>query len=409
MPPLGKPGVAPKSMLAALTRPEMYGPPRSAFRLERVPVPQLGERQVLVAVMAAGINHNNVWSALGKPLDVINARRRKGALENFHIGGTDGAGVVWACGSKVQGIKEGDHVVIGPGRFDPHASDIIMGRDQPASVSTTAAGYEDNYGTYAQFTVVEQYQILPKPPHLTWEEAASYLMTGATAYRQLMGWPPNTVRPGDPVLIWGGAGGLGSMAIQITAMFGGIPIAVVSSPAKFEHCLRLGAHAVIDRSEFDHWGPLPDTDDEAAWARWGMGAIAFRDRFSAVLGRKARPAIVFEHVGCDTLPTSIFMCDNAGMVVLCGATSGYRASLDLRVLWMRSKRLQGSHGANVEEQHRFNELVMRKVISPCLSHTARFHEVGVVHQLMHDNFHPCGNMAMLVNAPTTGLRTYPSA
>ena len=84
-------------------------------------------------------------------------------------------------------------------------------------------GYETNWGSFAQFTKVQAHQCLPKPPHLTWEEAAAYMLVGATAYRMLHGWPPNVVAPGEPVLIWGGAGGLGSMAIQIARAAGARP------------------------------------------------------------------------------------------------------------------------------------------------------------------------------------------
>ena len=71
-------------------------------------------------------------------------------------------------------------------------------------------GYETNWGSFAQFTRVQAHQCLPKPKHLTWEAAAAYMLVGATAYRMLMGWPPHQVETGDVVLVWGGAGGLGS-------------------------------------------------------------------------------------------------------------------------------------------------------------------------------------------------------
>jgi crotonyl-CoA carboxylase/reductase len=206
----------------------------------------------------------------------------------------------------------------------------------------------DNYGFFAQFTVVADYQCLPKPANLTWEEAAAFLVTGATAYRQLTGWPPNTVQPGDPVLIWGGAGGLGSMAIQIVRLLGGVPVAVVSTAEKAEFCRELGAFTLL-RNEFDHWGRVPDIGDEAAFAQWLAGVRAFGRRFWEVLGERRAPRIVLEHPGRDTLPTSMYLCDTAGMVVICGATTGFLADIDLRFLWMRQKRLQGSHFANLRQ------------------------------------------------------------
>lgn len=85
---------------------------------------------------------------------------------------------------------------------------------------------------------------------------------GATAYRMLFGWPPHNVQEGDVVLVWGASGRL--MALQLAANAGAKPIGVVSSPAKFEHCMRLGAIGCINRKDFSHWGRLPDwTDNDA--------------------------------------------------------------------------------------------------------------------------------------------------
>src|SRR5947208_10987435 len=100
-------------------------------------------------------------------------------------------------------------------------------------------GYESNWGSFAQFTKVQAHQWLPKAPHLAWEEAAAPTLVGATAYRMLLGWPPHTLREGDAVLVWGGAGGLGSMAIQMIREGGGKAVAVVSSEEKAEYCLKL--------------------------------------------------------------------------------------------------------------------------------------------------------------------------
>lgn len=400
-PPLG---VVPRRMLAATIRRSRYGPPSHAFEIEEVEVPRLRPGQVLVQVMAAGINFNNVWAALGKPVDVIAMRQKRGEPEDFHIGGSDASGVVWAVGEGVHGVRVGDPVVLSSCRWDERAADIRLGADPMTSSTVTVWGYEDNYGSFAQFTAVEEFQCLPKPARLTWEEAACYLLTGATAYRQLLGWPPNTVRPGDPVLIWGGAGGLGSMAIQIVREYGGLPIAVVSDDAKAEHCRRLGAVGAIDRRDFDHWGRLPDIDDAAAFDRWSLGARAFGRKLWDVLGERRNPAIVFEHSGEDTLPTSLFVCENAGMVVICGGTSGYNADVDLRLLWMRQKRLQGSHYANRQQCAAVSRLVAQGRIDPCLSAAFPFAETGHAHQLMLENRHPPGNMAVLVNAPRPGMR-----
>ncbi|WP_084793823.1 alcohol dehydrogenase catalytic domain-containing protein [Actinokineospora bangkokensis] len=223
-------GEVPDEMYATVIRPDRFGEPVKAMQTEVIGIPEVKPGQVLVMVMAAGINYNNVWASLGKPVDVIAARQRAGRqMEDFHIGGSEGSGVVWAVGEGVTSVKVGDHIVLSGCVWDEHAEDIRLGAEPMTSSSQFVWGYENNWGSFAQFTVVEDYQCHPKPANLTWEAAACYMLTGATAYRQLRGWMPNVVNPGDPVLIWGGAGGLGSMAIQITRHYGGRPIAVVSS------------------------------------------------------------------------------------------------------------------------------------------------------------------------------------
>jgi crotonyl-CoA carboxylase/reductase len=389
-------------MYASLIRQSRYGEPKDAFEIEVVDTPEISSHQVLVMVMAAGINFNNAWAAMGTPVDVIAARQKHGAKEDFHIGGSDASGVVWAVGDAVTHVKVGDHVVLSCATWDRYAEDVLAGGDPLASTSLRIWGYETNHGSFAQFTAVEDFQCFPKPSHLTWEEASSYMLVGATAYRQLMCWAPHTVQPGDPVLIWGGAGGLGTMAIQITKEFGGRPIAVVSDEERAEHCMRLGATGVINRSDFDHWGRLPDLNDDAASLPWLRGVRAFGKKFWEVLGERRNPKIVFEQVGQATIPTSVYVCDTAGMIVICGGTAGYNGDVDLRYLWMRQKRLQGSHFATTEQCAKLNQLVIDGRVNPGMASVGKFEDLGEFHQQMYENTHPPGNMAVLVNAPSAG-------
>ncbi len=400
-PPMGH---VPRRMYASVIRPERYGEPRDAFAREVVEVPQFGPRQVLVWVMAAGINYNNVWASLGKPIDVVGERMKHNKSEPpFHVGGSDASGIVWAVGKDVKNTKVGDHVVLSCAMWDENADDVRAGADPITSASTRIWGYEENWGSFAQLTKVDDYQCHAKPPALSWDAAAAYMLVGATAYRQLLGWPPHVVGLGTLVLVWGGAGGLGSIAIQITKAKGGIPIAVVSSAERADFCRRIGAAGVIDRSEpaFTHWGRLPDIDDAAAVARWMEGANAFRKRWAEVTGSRRGPRIVVEHPGEATIPTSLLVCDSAGMVVTCAGTTGYNADIDLRYLWMRQKRLQGSHFANIEQCRALNEMVAAGTVDPVLSRTFEFDELGLVHQLLRENRLPPGNAAVFVNATRT--------
>ena len=401
-------GVVPPKMYAQLIRPERFGDPTKAFQLEQVQVPEIGPREVLVYVMAAGVNYNNVWAALGIPIDVIGIRNRKGEPERFHIGGSDASGIVWAVGKDVKNVKVGDEVVTHCGWWnhdDPH---VVAGKDPMFAPSQLIWGYETNWGSFAQFTKVQDHMCLPKPQHLNWEEAAAYMLVGATAYRMLHGWKGNEVKPGEPVLIWGGAGGLGSMAIQIVKAAGGRPVAVVNGDAnsdKAQFCKKLGAAGTINRKDFNHWGMLPHWKDETGYKAWQEGAKAFGKAFWNALGEKKNPTIVFEHPGEDTVPTSIFVCETGGMVVICAGTTGYNATIDLRYHWMKQKRFQGSHFANDEQCKGINDLVIEKKVDPCMSRVFQFNETAACHQLMKENRHPNGNMSILVNAKKTGLKT----
>jgi crotonyl-CoA carboxylase/reductase len=223
----------------------------------------------------------------------------------------------------------------------------------------------------------------------------------------LKGWPPHTVQPNDVVLIWGASGGLGSLAIQIVKAEGGIPVGVVSDDRRIEHCVKLGAKACVNRKKFDHWGMMPHSEDAAAYGQWAGSARAFGKAIWDGLGERRSPRIVFEHSGEDTVPTSIFVCDTAGMVVICAGTTGFNAVADLRYLWYRQKRFQGSHLFNDQEAYAFNQLVLDRKINPCVGRVFRFDEIPTCHQLMHENRAPEGKMVALVGAPKAGLREFP--
>ncbi len=394
-------GVVPQKMHAFVVRQDRFGEPEQAWQRETIATPALGPKDVLVYVMATGINYNNVWAALGYPVDVIAERQKKGEPEDFHAGGSDCSGIVWAIGDQVSEVAVGDQVVVHSGWWEPDDPWVLSGRDPMLAPSTRIWGYQTNYGSYCQFARAQSHQCQPKPKHLTWEQAACYMLCASTAYRMLMGWPPHTVEDGDVVLVWGAAGGLGSLALQIVAAHGGKPVAVVSDEAKRQFCLDHGAVGVVNRNDFDHWGTMPDTASQE-WGQWMKGARGFGKAIWDCLGERQNPRIVFEHPGETTLPTSGFVCDTGGLIVICAGTSGYNISMDLRYHWMMQKRFQGSHLSNDEQAAAANQLVIDKKVDPCLSDTMPFDEIGQAHQLMHENRHPYGNMACLVNATETG-------
>jgi crotonyl-CoA carboxylase/reductase len=391
-------------MLAQVVRRDRMGEPVDAFQIEEVGTPTIGPDEALIAVMAAGINFNNVWAAKGVPIDIIAVRQKAGSTDDFHVGGSDASGIVYAVGADVRNVEVGDEVVIHHGWWDPDDPWVKAGRDPMTAPSAKIWGYDGpNFGAFGQFAVVQAHQCMPKAERLTWEEAAAPSLVGTTAYRMLFGWPEHAVKEGDVVLIWGGSGGLGTQAIQLVAHAGGIPVAVVSNADKGAYCVSLGAKGYVDRTEFDHWGIPPHWTDAAGQKEWTAGVRAFGSKIWEVVGERRNPAIVFEHPGEETIPTSIFVCDGGGMVVICAGTTGYSAMVDLRYHWTRQKRLQGSHGTNDQQAYAYNDLVRAGTIDPCMSRVLPFDEIGRAHQEMWEGRHGLGNTSILVGAPEPGL------
>jgi crotonyl-CoA carboxylase/reductase len=403
LPPVGE---VPPRMHAQVVRPERYGEPKDAIRDEVLDVPEIGPHEALVMVMAAGVNFNNVWAARGVPVDVTKTQARWGEPTDFHIVGSDASGIVYAVGDGVTNLRVGDHVIVHAGQWDHDDPWVSAGHDPGLAPSFRVWGYDTCWGSFAQFAKVQAHQCLPKAEHLTWEEAAAPTLTGGTAYRMLHSWPPNDVKEGDVVLVWGGSGGLGSLAIQLVGLAGGRPVAVVSSDEKGDYARRLGAVGYVNRKRFDHWG-VPPSWESPEWKSWFDGAKAFGKAVWDALGERTSPRIVFEHPGQDTIPTSIFVCDRGGMVVICAGTSGYDTMVDVRYLWYMQKRYQGSHLFNDDEARAFNDLVREGKIATTLGHTYPYEESGRVHQLMGDGSLPEGNVAVLINTPEPGLKGLP--
>jgi crotonyl-CoA carboxylase/reductase len=411
LPPVGD---VPKNMYAQVVRQDRFGDPREAFQIEEIEIPPLQANEVLIATMAAGVNFNNVWAARGIPIDVIGIRQKvnsqtltgmMGDPYDFHIGGSDVAGIVYAVGAGVDDVSIGDEVVVHHGYWDPEDPWVKAGKDPMIAPSAQIWGYNTNFGSFGQFCIAQDHQVLPKADHLTWEEAAAPTLVGSTAYRMLRGWEANVVKEGDVVLVWGGSGGLGGQAIQIAKVFGARSVAVVSSPDRGEYAVKLGAEGYINRKRFNHWGVAPHWSDQDGQKEFIAGCRAFGKAIWSVLGERRNPDIVFEHPGEATVPTSIFVCERGGMVVICAGTTGYSAMVDLRYLWVLQKRFQGSHGSNDEQASEYNDLVRAGKIDPCLGKVYPFEEVGLAHYEMEQGLEVFGNRVVLVGASEIGLGT----
>jgi crotonyl-CoA carboxylase/reductase len=386
-----EPGTLPDTMAAWVIRQDREGEPRDAFQIEEIEVPEPGAFEVIVRVMAAGVNYNNVWAALGQPVSVF----RSHPEEDHHIGGSDASGVVWKVGAGVTRWQPGDEVVIHCNQAS-YEDPEVHGLDPLAAPSQKIWGYETSWGSFAQFTKVQAQQLIPRPQNLTWEEAASYGLVYFTAYRMLI--DRCQLQAGNRVLIWGAAGGLGVFATQLCAIAGAQAVGVVSSEEKGQLVKKLGAVDYIDRGEFAGMmrkgGESPDEEK----ARFKVSR-EFGKRVKQILGDS--PDIVFEHVGQATFPTSVFVVKPFGKVVICAGTTGYNLDFDVRYLWMRQKEILGSHFANAYESMKANELIEQGRIRPVLWRTMGFDGVAEAHQLMRENQH-LGKISILVGADKEG-------
>ncbi len=375
--------------------------PRKSLHVEDVALPELGPGEAFVAVMASAINYNTVWTSIFEPVSTFSFLERYGRMSPlskrhdlpYHVVGSDLAGVVLKTGAGVHSWKPGDEVVA-------HCLSVEL--ESPDGHNDTMLdpeqriwGFETNFGGLAQIALVKSNQLMPKPDHLTWEEAASPGLVNSTAYRQLVSRNGAGMKQGDNVLIWGASGGLGGFATQYALNGGATPVCVVSSEEKAEIARKMGAELIINRAEagYKFWKD-ENTQDQKEWRRFGKD---IRD-----LTGGEDVDIVFEHPGKETFGASVFAARKGGTIVTCASTSGYMHQYDNRYLWMNLKRIIGSHFANYRESWEANRLIAKGMIHPTLSGTYPLDEVGQAALDVHKNLHQ-GKVGVLCLAPEEGL------
>ncbi|MEU4227031.1 crotonyl-CoA carboxylase/reductase [Nonomuraea sp. NPDC026600] len=369
---------------------------RRSVHVGEVEMPELAPDEVVVAVMASAVNFNSVWSAIFEPVPTFTfLRRRTGDTRwwprhdrEHHVIGSDASGVVVRTGEAVWNCSVGDRVVIHPGVVDPGNP---YSQEDGVMATPLAWGYETNFGGMADFTIVKGNQIIPKPECLTWEEAAANTLCAGTAYRMLIGRHGGRMKQGDVVLIWGATGGLGSYAIQFVLNGGGIPVCVVSSAAKAEIIHAMGGRHVIDRTSLE----LGDNGmhDPTSWRLLGR-------RIRELTGQD--PHIVFEYLGQETFAASVGVARHGGSIVTCGSSTGYWHQYDNRYLWMRIKRIIGSHGANYQEATEVNRLISLGTITPTLSRTYPLDQAAEAVRLVQQGDH-IGKIGIRCLALSEGL------
>ncbi len=375
--------------------------PRKSLHLDDVPVPELAPGEALVAVMASAINYNTVWTSIFEPVSTFGFLERYGRLSEYskrhdlpyHVVGSDLAGVVLRTGPGVTAWQPGNEVVahcLSVELESPDGHDDTMMDPQQR-----IWGFETNFGGLAELAIVKSNQLMPKPDHLSWEEAASPGLVNSTAYRQLVSKNGANMKQGDVVLIWGASGGLGSYATQMALNGGALPVCVVSSPEKADIVRSLGAEHVIDRSAEDYkfWKD-ENTQDPTEWKRFGK-------KIRELTGGED-PDIVFEHPGRETFGASVYVARKGGTIITCASTSGYLHQYDNRYLWMNLKQIKSSHFANYREAWEANRLIDKGLIHPTLSKVYPLAETGQAALDVHRNAHQ-GKVGVLALAPEEGL------
>jgi crotonyl-CoA reductase len=373
--------------------------PRKALHVKDVELPELAPDEAVIAVMASSINFNTVWTSIFEPLPTFGFLKRMGREsvwgkrhdKPFHIVGSDASGVVLRAGSAVRNWKVGDRVTVHCNHVDDQ--DPSAHEDSMLAANQRIWGFETNYGGLAELAVVKANQLMPKPAHLSWEEAAVNALCNSTSYRMLVSTHSAGMKQGDAVLIWGATGGLGGYAVQYVLNGGGTPIGVVSSADKADILRDMGCEAVIDRKEagYKFWKDA-HTQDESEWRRLGKDV-------RGLIGRD--PEIVFEHPGRQTMGASVFVAARGGTVVTCAATSGYMIEYDNRHLWMKLKRIVSSHFANYAEAWRANQLIAEGKIQPILSAVYPMEQTGEAAYQIHHNLHE-GKIGVLCLAREEG-------
>ncbi|WP_370289920.1 crotonyl-CoA carboxylase/reductase [Nocardioides sp.] len=376
--------------------------PRKSIHIGEVDTPELGPGEAIVAVMASAINYNTVWTSIFEPVSTFGFLERYGRVSEltkrhdlpYHVVGSDLSGVVLAVGPGVTRWKAGDRVVAhclsveleGPDGHD----DAMMDTEQ------RIWGFETNFGGLADLALVKANQLMPKPEHLTWEEAASPGLVNCTAYRQLVSKNGGAMKQGDNVLIWGASGGLGGFATQYALNGGATPVCVVSNEEKAQIARSMGAELVINRSEEDYkfWNEENTAQNPKEWKRFGA-------KIRELTGGEDID-IVFEHPGRETFGASVFVTRKGGTITTCASTSGYMHEYDNRYLWMNLKRIVSSHFANYRESWEANRLVAQGKIHPTLSKTYALEEVGQASLDVHKNAHQ-GKVGVLCLSPEEGL------
>jgi NADPH:quinone reductase-like Zn-dependent oxidoreductase len=323
---------------------EKHGGP-DVLRYVDAPDPIINANEVLVRVKACALNHLDLWARRGLP---------GVAIPLPHIPGSDVAGEVAEIGAGVTTVRPGQKVVLAPGVACGKCAACISGNDNRCR-SFTNLGYMIDGGC-AEFVKVPEVNCLPYPENLSWEEAASIPLVFQTAWHMLL--VRAELQPGEDVLVLGAGSGVGIAAIQIAKFFGAKVIATAGTPEKLAKATALGADYVINHK-----------------------TQKIREEVRRITNKRGVD-VVFEHVGTATWDDSLASLAYAGRLVTCGATTGYDAKLDLRLLFAKQLSLMGSYMGTKSDLHSVMRLVATGRFRPIVDRVFPLKEAAAAHEYL---------------------------
>ncbi len=298
--------------MKALAFKEFGGPDKLA--VQGVPDPTIGSSEVLVRVRACALNRLDLFVREGIPA-------LKTPLPFWT--GCDIAGDIAEVGPGVTGVKVGDRVAVNPNLTCGRCEFCMQGEDS-LCVRYGILG-EHAPGGLAELVKVRADNALPLPEHVSYEDAASFILTNMTAWRMVV--TQGQVRAGQDVLILGVGGGVSSTAVQIAKLCGARVITTSSSDAKLERARQLGADIGINYPRED-WAKV-------VWEKTGKRGVD----------------VVIENVGAQTWKQSLRSLAKGGRLVTCGATTGPIGETDIRIVFWNQISIIGSTMANRKEFH----------------------------------------------------------
>jgi NADPH:quinone reductase-like Zn-dependent oxidoreductase len=308
------------------------------LRYEDAPEPEARATEVVVRVRACALNHLDLWN-----------RRGVVKLPLPHIGGADVAGDI--ADSSDPNFPVGQRVMLQPGLSCGFCHACLTGRDHFCPRYDVLGSQSD--GGYAEYVRVPRQNVIPLPDAIGYVEAAAFPLTFLTAWHMLI--TRAGLRSGEDVLVLGAGSGVGQAAIQIARFHGARVFATAGTEAKLARAREIGAAEVINHH----------TQDLPAEIR----------RLTSNRGVD----IVVEHVGEATWDRSVKCLTRGGRLVTCGATTGHKASIDLRFLFARQYSLIGTYMGAKGELLRAARLFFAGHLVPIVDRRFPLQEAAAAH------------------------------